>query len=260
MGKPLINGKFELFQIGKIVEDDANYHFVYTDVFSNNGMSIDDFKSDGFAEHLAAYSNEKKLNGESRVNEDGFVEWNNLDLGLYLIIQTEKIDGYYILKPFIVSVPLKIENSWIYDVNGNPKFEFIPDFSDEKELTVQKIWKDDGQSTPTSIKVKLFKDNIEFDTCILNAKNNWTMTWKHLSNESIWSVKEINVPKGYTVSYTSSGLEIVITNTSTNPNEPPLIDTGQLNWPIPLLAFIGIILFCAGWKMTFMKKVKRNEK
>lgn len=44
------------------------------------------------------------------------------------------------------------------------------------------------------------------------------------------------------------------------PNGPTLPQTGQLNWPIPLLAIAGIVLFAAGWLVRFSKKKEQYEK
>ncbi len=39
-----------------------------------------------------------------------------------------------------------------------------------------------------------------------------------------------------------------------------LIKAGQLNWPIPILAVMGLILFALGWQWTFLKKRKEYGK
>lgn len=44
------------------------------------------------------------------------------------------------------------------------------------------------------------------------------------------------------------------------PPTPPVIQTGQLNWPIPLLAGTGVLVFTVGWVMTFMKRKHKDEK
>lgn len=41
---------------------------------------------------------------------------------------------------------------------------------------------------------------------------------------------------------------------------PSLPQTGQLNWPIPLLAVSGSVLFIAGWILCFGNKRERHEK
>lgn len=45
----------------------------------------------------------------------------------------------------------------------------------------------------------------------------------------------------------------------TEPDDPDLPQTGQLNWPIPLMAVSGLALFVTGWVLCFGKK-ERYEK
>ena len=35
-----------------------------------------------------------------------------------------------------------------------------------------------------------------------------------------------------------------------NPDRPVLPQTGQLNWPVPVLACSGVLLFAAGWVLN----------
>lgn len=44
------------------------------------------------------------------------------------------------------------------------------------------------------------------------------------------------------------------------PTEPMLPQTGQLNWPIPVLTVAGLSLFVVGWILCFGRKRARNEK
>lgn len=44
------------------------------------------------------------------------------------------------------------------------------------------------------------------------------------------------------------------------PSEPKLPQTGQLNWPIPVLAVLGMGLFGAGWMLRFGMKKDGYEK
>lgn len=65
-----------------------------------------------------------------------------------------------------------------------------------------------------------------------------------------WSVKEVDVPKGYTATYQKSGFVYTVTNT------PTLIQTGLLKWPVPLLSGMGLLLFTVGWILYFRGKRK----
>ena len=66
-----------------------------------------------------------------------------------------------------------------------------------------------------------------------------------------YSIKEINVPKGFTATYSKTGYVFTVTNTST------LIQTGQLMWPIPVLAISGMLFIAAGI-VLLQKKGKTN--
>lgn len=45
----------------------------------------------------------------------------------------------------------------------------------------------------------------------------------------------------------------------TKPTEPTLPNTGQLNWPIPLMAVFGLGLFILGWGLRFGKRESADE-
>ena len=89
----------------------------------------------------------------------------------------------------------------------------------ETSRTVKKIWNDKKDSDgirPKSIKVQLYADGTAVgDTVKLNADNNWKHTWSGLAESEdgetvVYTVKEVKVPTGYTVSYSSD--TFVITN------------------------------------------------
>lgn len=48
--------------------------------------------------------------------------------------------------------------------------------------------------------------------------------------------------------------------TPATPTDPKLPQTGQLNWPIPVLVTLGLMLFSCGWLLRFGRKRTRNEK
>lgn len=46
----------------------------------------------------------------------------------------------------------------------------------------------------------------------------------------------------------------------TKPDDPKLPQTGQLNWPIPLMVVAGLGFFAVGWALCFGKKREQYEK
>lgn len=249
-------GEFTLYQVGTIDETGNSLGFIYTDEFKHSEMPLDNLKADGLAAYLANYT-VGHLEGMIQPIKQGQVVWNDLELGLYLVVQTENANGYYGIDPFLVSLPLedKVKDQWIYDVDASPKMKPTPIVPSDTELTVKKVWIDEESQRPKQIHVTLYRDQIAYEKIVLNQDNNWQYTWKNLSDNYIWTVKETIVPEGYIVSYNQYENVVVITNTGDE-----LINTGQLKWPIPVLAISGIMLFSLGWFLTFIKKDTKHEK
>jgi hypothetical protein len=55
-----------------------------------------------------------------------------------------------------------------------------------------------------------------------------------------YSIVEVDVPKGFTATYSQNGYVFTVTNTGS------LAQTGQLIWPIPVLAMVGLCLIAIG--------------
>ena len=82
----------------------------------------------------------------------------------------------------------------------------------------------------------------------LGEGNNWTYTWKDLDGAGDWSVLETGIPKGYAPSYRTKDGVVTVTNTAS------LIQTGQMNWPIPVLGGLGLLLLAYGFIVMTRKR------
>ena len=95
-------------------------------------------------------------------------------------------------------------------------------------VTVNKVWVGDEEANrPASITVLLFRDGQRYASAELSADNNWTYTWRDLSEDSEWSVGEPSVPEGYTSEVSQNGNSFTVTNTFEEtevPDEPPPLD------------------------------------
>ena len=181
-GNAVSGGKMILYRVGEIYEDDGNYSFTLTEDFAKSGVSLDDLSSTSLAKTLAAYSSEHKLTGtEVEIDNNGKATAENLTLGLYLIVQNEAAKGYEAVDPFLVTVPMNEDGSYIYHVDATPKLSIL-------------------KKTPS---------------------------------------------------------------TTETPTSPPvdskLPQTGQLNWPVSVLAVLGMGLFLLGWLLCFGKKEASYE-
>lgn len=164
-------------------------------------------------------------------------EWNKLDKNTkWTVVEKEVPEGY--------TVSYQTSENKVIITNKN-----IPVVEDKKnKISVKKVWKGSGKH-PDSVEMELWNGNQYCDLVKLNDKNNWTYSWTNLPESNSWKVVEKNIPDGYQVRYTVNQSEVLVTNSKLHSNRSSLIQTGQLNWPIPLLALAGIILIVVGWRM-----------
>lgn len=133
-----------------------------------------------------------------------------------------------------------------YSMNGD---QLTITNSKLQSRTVKKVWSgDDEKSRPDAVTVTLYDGETAVETVQLGQWNDWTHTWEGLSASGNWQITETSIPKGYTPSYSVSGDVVTVTNTAT------LIQTGQLNWPIPVMAGCGVLLLALAWVLLRKKK------
>lgn len=150
-----------------------------------------------------------------------------------------------------LDVPIELGNKYANRV-GEVDWVFTAECL--TDLTVKKVWAGDSgrlAERPSSVTVALYNGETQVDKVVLNDANKWTHTWENLDATVDWSVKEVNVPKGYKASYKTKDNVVTVTNTAS------LIQTGQLNWPIMVFGLLGILLVLAGLLMMRKRKHER---
>ena len=225
-----------IYKIADAYLDGVNLAFKYTDEFSSCSVSLDDLTIDDLSKKITLCVKPESVGTSLITNDFGTVIFNDLDLGLYLVSQTNKVEGYSNIDSFLVQIPKVIDNSWTYDIIANPK----TDIYKEIDLVVNKVWNTDSNKLPEKVEIELLLDGEVIDTVILNSTNKWTHTFKNLEKSDKYSVREINIPKGYKVSYTNNEYIFTVTNTDT------LANTGQLFYSIIILAVFGLIFILLG--------------
>ena len=227
------------------VNSNGKYTYTFTKSYENSKLSLEQPYNAQSANAFAKYTKDKSINGTTiKTNSSGKVKFENLQPGLYLIMQTSTINGFSAASPFLSCFPTTHNEKWIYDIDASPKMEFVQ----VSDITVNKVWNDNQKNRPTSVTIQLFHGGTLYDSVVLSKSNNWKHTWTNLVKDGTWSVKEINVPNGYTDTYKDNGMSFTVTNTST------LIQTGQLNWPIPILSSVGLLFILAGWWLVNLQR------
>lgn len=188
------------------------------------------------------------------------MSFSGLSTGLYLVVQTQAVEGYLKVSPFLVSLPMynAADCDWLYTIDASPKVQPVP--KDPVSLTVVKKWLDNEKGRPDSLTVQLLREGEAVETVELNEENGWKYTWEGLNAYYEWDAAEPEVPTGYEAAYSTYGNTVTITNKAewyVPPVDPEkLIQTGQLNWPVPILACAGLCLLMTG---VVLLKGRRKE-
>lgn len=170
--------------------------------------------------------------------------WDDLDDRYQWSVEEIVPEGY--------EASYKLEDNTVFITNHN---DYEPEVEpDPVDLTVKKVWSGDEEKLdkrPDSVTVTLYNGDKAVEKVVLSAANNWTYSWKGLDGHGDWSVLETGIPVGYAPTYRTSGGVVIINNVA------KLIQTGQLNWPIPVLGGLGIALVLFGG-VTMRRKKNGN--
>lgn len=242
---PVINAEIEVIKIGKVSIVNNNLLFEYVDELNDCNCKL----SDENINDIETCIQNKNLKAEIKyTNNNGEVKFNNLDLGVYYIRQNNKVKNFSQIEPILIMLPKEIDSSFEYNIDASPKIE-ITDLTDIK---IKKIWNTDKKDKILDyVTIELYKGNEKIQTVILNEENNWEMIIEDMPKSDSYTIKEIGLPKGYTISYSSNEYVFTVTNT------PSLVDTGQMTYLYKVTSYIGIMLIVVG---TILKKRESNEK
>lgn len=210
--------------------------YVYTDEFDGCGIALDD---SSITSKLDTYIQSNSVSALKAVTDaKGKAVFSNLPVGLYFVKQMNAVAGYAPCRPFIVTVPYKKGNSYIYSVDASPK----TDIARLTDITIKKVWNtDESTKIADKVTIQLLRDGAVIETVTLSKSNGWKVTVSDMPESDAYSVVEINVPNGFTPTYSHNGYEFTVTNTAS------LIETGQLVWPVPILAMAGILFITLGY-------------
>lgn len=243
--KPIVGAELSVYYVATVHKDVfGKLSYVYTDAFENAEIDIAD---PSIAIKLEAFALEQSLPSvKITTDENGTATCKELALGLYFIRQSSAVEGFAPCTPFMVTLPGTNDDGYVYEVNASPKTEVAKLMS----ITIKKVWNTDASTQAAdSVTVQLLQNGSVVKTATLNKQNDWQVTYSGMPESDAYSIKEVNVPKGFTATYQQSGYVFTVTNTAT------LAQTGQLIWPIPVLAISGMLFIAAG--IALLQK-KRN--
>lgn len=224
-------GTLTLYRVAKVQKDNANLSFVYTNGFEDCGVELGDLSEGELAGRLAEKIAATAESTTVEISDLGAAEFGDLEVGLYLVVQTTAAENYNVINPFLVSVPIQENGSYVYDVDALPKVGTAAKKTPEPPDTP------DTPDTPDK------PDEENPNTPAAPGPNN---------------------PDGWVLG--ANGEKIYLNPEAPSPDNPNgyvmgahgLPQTGQLNWPIPVLAVTGVVLMAAGIKLK--KGTRKDEK
>lgn len=235
---PVSNMQVSLYRVA-----DENYNLV--DAFSQYSI---DLKQDvqGAANALENRILMDGIEADASNSSDSSCKasFTGLETGIYLVVGKEVFqDGvFYMPQVSLISLSGDLSVDLKYETSDKPS-----------RIHVLKVWKKDNKkSRPKSIEVCLLRsDGIVVDRVVLNSDNQWSTTWDNLSTLYTYRVMETSVPSGYKESCIREKDTIVLTNTGSDKyhvekKDEVLPNSGQLWWPVPVLLFVGLVLFGLG--------------
>lgn len=243
---PVVGAELSVYYIATVgINTDGKLNYVYTETFAKTGIAMDD---PDLAAKLDAYLSENDVAATKlRTDTEGTAGCGDLPLGLYFVRQTNALEDFAPCTPFLVTIPMESPEGYVYDVNASPKTEVAKLI----HITIKKVWNTDASTEAAdSVSVQLLRDEEVVETAILSEHNNWQETYEDMPQSDAYSVREVNIPNGFVATYKQQGFVFTVTNTAA------LAQTGQVIWPIPVLAFAGILLIAAG---SVLLQKKRNQ-
>lgn len=224
-------GTLTLYRVAKVQKDNANLSFMYTNGFEDCGVELGDLSEGELAGRLAEKIAATAESTTVEISDLGAAEFGDLEVGLYLVVQTTAAENYNVINPFLVSVPIQENGSYIYDVDALPKVGTAAKKTPEPPDTP------DTPDTP---------DKPEEE------------------NPNTPAAPGPDNPDGWVLG--AHGEKIYLNPEAPSPDNPNgyvmgahgLPQTGQLNWPIPVLAVTGVVLVAAGIKLK--KETRKDEK
>ena len=242
---PISGVEITIYKVASMDIKDNNLIFNYASGFENCNVSLDNLNNENLASSLEkCMVASSALKFTETTSTNGTVSFNNLDLGIYQVIQTKEKEGYSKIASFLVMIPENINNKWTYDIIAEPKTSIF----EVMDLTIRKVWNNTILEITDKVTVSLLKGEDVIETVELNPDNNWTYTFENIEKSDDYSVLEVNVPTGYVATYQENNNIFTITNTD------KLVQTGQNKILLLSLAIIGLILLIVG--LLFEKRKK----
>ena len=221
--KALSGGELTVYRVAEVQRKNGNLNFEYCGDFDGCAIELGDLTDSTLAGQLQEYLSDNAEGTVREVDANGNVNFDDLELGLYLVVQTKASKGYKPGNSFLVSLPMAEDGEWNYEVDASPK---IGAYTPEPETPPSPPDTPDKPDKPNTPDTPENPDNPDNPVSPGNPDN--PVAPGTPDNPEAPGSPDNPVLPGH-------------------PDHPVLPQTGQLNWPIPVMAISGMLLFAFGW-------------
>lgn len=235
--KALSGGQLTLYRVAEVKRKNGDLSFEYCGDFYGCGIALGDLTDSTLADQLLEYMPQGARGTTKTVDADGNAAFENLELGLYLIVQSKASNGYAPIKPFLVSLPMAENGKWNYEVDASPKVGgYTPVNPDTPPVPPTPVPDKPGTpeqpTEPTNPDTPKNPDGP--DSPVSPGSPDSPVAPGNPDNPAAPGKPDNPALAGRPDGVVMNGLP----------------QTGQLNWPVPVLAVSGVLLFAAGWVLN----------
>lgn len=251
-----VSGTMSLYQVAQYNADTHKYQT--TLLFKNSGFDQEHLTADDAAAMLAFIQSLKDtpgaLSGTVKEIANGYVRFTGLPLGIYLLVH-EGPSGAPEALPFFVTIPMREDGAYVYDVAADGKARIVtptpapptptptpstsppespsptePEPTEPEPTEPEPTEPEPTEPEPTE------PEPTEPDEDFPHPDDPFPDIPDPDTPEPLPSPPELSPEPSDSVS-----------GSALNSSAWKLPNTGQLNWPIPVLVVLGLILFGFGW-------------
>lgn len=195
---------------------DADFHYV--NGFDTAGVSLQHLSDSDLPKTLEKAITDTTEHWTDVSGVSGISAFSSLSKGVYLVRQSNQIPGYDSFDAFLVTIPMKQDGRWIYNVDASPKLGEIPKPEEPSEP--------EQPTEPTTPDVPVIP-----------------------ATEETGETQEPGTVPVVPTNPVQPGITDIPEHSDITGNKERLPQTGQLIWPIPVLAFLGLCFVIIGKKL-----------
>lgn len=240
---PLSGAGITLYRVASARIEGWNivYDAIYP--FDNAGVDLGNLGSDAAGKLFAARNGAASTT--KTTGADGTASFENLESGLYLVAQTGSVNRYYDISPFLLSAPMSDGTGWLYKIAAAPKTSPTP-YQPPPPTPPEPTPTEPPEETPTEP-----PEPTETPGSTETPEPTETPVPGPTPDDGLIlepppvPLDENGVPLGEW--RWDPDLEEWILDEFPPLGDLNLPQTGQLRWPVPVMAGAGVTLFVSGW-------------